>query len=321
MTRKTYIISHITDSDRLNDITFFRRICLFALLVLVFSTPIKAQSPNVTIEDIRFESKGASLAGTIYTPLHPHAAVVLVHGSGQEPRMSWFASLLAEKGISVLTYDKRGVGESGGIYAGPEVGTNNVGADNLTLLAEDASAAVNALNLRNNDIPIGLVGFSQAGWIIPIAANKNPIVDFMVLFSGAVIATLDQLIFQDFTGGKSDFWDSHTEAEVREYLTSAREHVQNEPSLYQLGQFVSTDPRDALSTLSVPGLWLFGEKDIQIPIGISIEVINELKAVGKPYEYCLFSTLGHNLIPMDSAESVDIAVHWIKNRKHYIKDK
>lgn len=45
--------------------------------------------------------------------------------------MTEFAKLLAENGISVLTYDKRGIGESGGIYTGLEVGTNNISAENL----------------------------------------------------------------------------------------------------------------------------------------------------------------------------------------------
>ena len=40
--------------------------------------------------------------------------------------------ILAETGIVVLTYDKRGVGKSGGVYAGPKVGTNNVDAADLT---------------------------------------------------------------------------------------------------------------------------------------------------------------------------------------------
>lgn len=283
-------------------------ILLICSLLCIFSTA-KAQSPDVTLEDIRFESEGITLAGTIYTPRHPQAAVVLVHGSDQTPRMREFASLLAANGISVLTYDKRGVGESGGIYAGPEVGTNNIDPANLTLLAKDASAAVNVLHQWNKSLPVGLVGFSQAGWVIPIAATQNPLVDFMVLFSGSVVPTLEQLRFQFFTDGNPDFWDNHIEAE-------AREHIRTAADCYQ---FTNTDPLDALSTLSIPGLWLFGEKDIQVPVGLSIERLNALKAQGKPYEYCLFSTLGHFV--SSAAEPVSIAIHWIKERKHYMQSK
>lgn len=60
--------------------------------------------------------------------------------------MSAFALSMAQQGITVFTYDKRGVGASGGIYAGPEVGTNNIDSSNLQLLASDANAAVQLLH-------------------------------------------------------------------------------------------------------------------------------------------------------------------------------
>ena len=165
---------------------------------------------SIRTKDVAFESEGIELAGTIYSPKNPHSAVVVVHGSDSVPRMSKFARLLAKNDILVLTYDKRGVGESGGVYEGPEVGTNNISAENLDLLANDASAAANVIRQENKNVPIGLVGFSQAGWIIPIAANKNPLIEFMVLFSCPTISTLEQLRFQFYTNGDSDFWEDHT---------------------------------------------------------------------------------------------------------------
>ena len=309
MSKKYCIINSTKSSTGLRHFASLRQICLFALLILASLNQVKAQSLDVNMEDITFKSEGISLAGTIYTPRHPYAAVVIVHGSDKQPRMREFALLLAKNGISVLTYDKRGVGESGGTYIGPEVGTNNISQDNLTLLAEDANAAVNIIHKKNKRVPVGLVGFSQAGWIIPIAASKNQLVNFMVLFSGSVVPTLEQLRFQFFTNGRVDFWDNHTEAE-------AREHVRNDIDRYK---FVNTDPLDALGKLSIPGLWLFGNKDIQVPVGLSIERLNVLKAQGKPYEYCLFSTLGHNVAFTLSTEPVDIAIQWIKNRRIYIK--
>lgn len=290
---------------------------LFALFILVgFILSTKAQTAGVTTEDIRFESAGVTLAGTIYEPAEPYAAVVLVHGSDQTPRMSEFASLLAENGITVFTYDKRGVGESGGVYVGPEVRTINVDRDNLALLAEDAGAAVDVLHKRNKEMSIGLVGFSQAGWIIPIAATKNPQVNFMVFFSGAIISVIDQLIFQNLTKGQADFWDFHTDAEIRTYLKEMRKRIPDEPDLHRLIGFEDTDPRDALGTLSIPGLWLFGLQDIQMPVGLSIDYLNALKMQGKSYEYCLFPASGHFLAASAFADPTAIVVQWIKNRAH-----
>lgn len=260
----------------------------------------KTQSiSSIKTEDVIFESEGVKLSGTIYSPQNPHSAVVIVHGSDRVPRMTKFAELLSKKGILVLTYDKRGVGKSGGVYAGPEVGTNNISTENLNLLAKDASSAINVIYKKNKKLPIGLVGASQAGWIIPIVANQNPLVEFMVLFSCPTITTLEQLRFQFYTNGREDFWKNHTEEE-------AREHVKNDPDKYQ---FKATDPKENLKNISIPGLWIFGEKDIQIPVKMCIEHLNSLKQEGKPFEYLLFPSLGHNT---NKKEPIDIAIHWIK---------
>ena len=263
-----------------------------------------AYAQDFTAEEVKFKSVGDTLAGTIFKPEQVYAAIVLVHGSGQETRMGEMASFLAKQGIAVLTYDKRGVGKSGGAYAGPEVGTNNIDSANLDLLAADANAATNTLLAHlPKHTPIGLMGFSQAGWIIPIAAQKNNKINFMVLFSGPVVTTLEQLRFQFYTQGKANFWEMHTEAE-------AREHVRSDPDRYQ---FIATDPRQALTNLSIRGLWLFGGKDIQIPVGLSVEHLNALKAQGKLYEYQLFPQLGHNTAFSKTQGPVVEAVKWIKS--------
>lgn len=269
-----------------------------------------AQKFNPVIkQDIIINSEGVNLAGTIYKPKNAYASVVVVHGSGQETRMTEFAELLANNGISVLTYDKRGVGKSGGVYAGPEVGTNNVDSLNINLLAKDARAALNKIKNYSNGTPIGLLGFSQAGWIIPIAANNNPLVNFMVLFSCPTITSLEQLRFQFYTNGNTNFWVNHTEED-------ARNHIKNDSDRYQ---FISTDPKVALRNISAPSLWLFGEKDIQIPVKLCIEQINTLKSEGKPFEYTLFSNLGHNTPFTDDKTPVEIAINWIKEKTKNFK--
>ena len=262
-------------------------IVVIAITIIACQPPKKQTNTSTTqakdaikTENIVFTSEGIQLAGTLYTPASPHAAVVLVHGSDSVPRMKKLATLLAKNNMLVFTYDKRGVGESGGVYAGPEVGTNNISRENLHLLAKDASAAVQLIHSKNKDIPIGLFGASQAGWIIPMVANNNPFVQFMVLFSAPTITTLEQLRFQFYTNGRTDFWEHTTEKEV-------------------------------LKTLSIPGLWLFGEKDIQIPVKLCIEQINTLKLENKPFEYVLFPSLGHHTY---QEEPIHISLNWIKQQ-------
>lgn len=286
------------------------KVIFFLLIQTVIVNQGFAQKFNPVIkQDIIINSEGVNLAGTIYKPKNTYASVVVVHGSGQETRMTEFAELLANNGISVLTYDKRGVGKSGGVYAGPEVGTNNVDSLNINLLAKDARAALNKIKNYSNGTPIGLLGFSQAGWIIPIAANNNPLVNFMVLFSCPTITSLEQLRFQFYTNGNTNFWVNHTEED-------ARNHIKNDSDRYQ---FISTDPKVALRNISAPSLWLFGEKDIQIPVKLCIEQINTLKSEGKPFEYTLFSNLGHNTPFTDDKTPVEIAINWIKEKTKNFK--
>lgn len=273
------------------------------VLLLAAARTGAAQPTDVCTEEIRFTNAGVVLAGSLVTPRYPVAAVVLVHGSGQEKRQMDMALRLARGGIAAFTYDKRGVGESGGVYAGPEVGTNNVDAANLSLLATDACAASATLAMRLPDLQglVGLLGASQAGWVIPLAAQKSPVVSFMVIFSGPVVSVREQLRFQFFTAGNEQFWDTHTEAE-------ARDHLHHDPDRYQ---FEDTDARAVLAKLSIPRLWLFGGRDIQVPVSMSTEHLDALRAQGKPYQNRLYPALGHNTAYAASPEPVEEAIRWI----------
>lgn len=293
-------------------ITNKMNINLFLWLLILTLPKIVFSQSNFSTKDVKFKSQGITLAGSILTPKNPIAAIVIVHGSDPVRREMEFAVRLAKENIAVLTYDKRGVGESEGFYVGPSVGTNNIDESNIILLSQDANSAVNTFRtyLKDKKIPIGLVGFSQAGWIIPITAHENPNVEFMVLFSCPTITTLEQLRFQFYTNGDEKFWENHTESEVRE-------HIKNDPDRYQ---FVEIDPKKSLNTLSIPGLWIFGEKDIQIPVKMCIEQLNTFKVQGKPFEYTLFPSLGHNTSFNKDTSPFDISIQWIKQKSLNIKN-
>jgi hypothetical protein len=95
-------------------------------------------------EDVTFRSDDVNLSGTIVFPeqSEPIASVILVHGSGRAPRMLWLARLFASEGFAVITYDKRGVGESEGQFQGGPLAASEA---NLDLLAQDAAAAASVL--------------------------------------------------------------------------------------------------------------------------------------------------------------------------------
>ena len=258
---------------------------------------------RVTVE-VEFGSEGVTISGTVVLPQKIMAAIVLVHGSGREKRMTALSDELAGQGIATLTYDKRGVGKSGGVYAGPEVGTNNISAENLSLLASDAAAAVKELVRRlpsDTPVPVGLMGGSQAGWIIPIAALRSSDAKFMVIWSGPIVTAREQLRFQFYTDAKTDFWDNHTEAE-------AREHIKSDPDRFE---FVDTDPLESLRKLSIPALWLFGGRDPNVPVRLSIERLHPLIESGKSYECEVFPREAH-FLPTEKV--IPFTVDWLRRK-------
>jgi uncharacterized protein len=131
----------------------------------------------------------AVLSGTLFlptTPQEPRSAVVLVHGSGPQTRymVQLYAETLCSWGIAALAYDKRGVGES----------TGDNWDVSYEILADDAIAAVRLLqqHARIDPNKVGLLGGSQAGWIMPLAALRSEDVAFIVMLSGPAVSIVEQ---------------------------------------------------------------------------------------------------------------------------------
>jgi hypothetical protein len=132
--------------------------------------PRKAKRVTVEkAERVRFQNSDVQLSGNLLTPTSrgEHPAVILVHGSGPE---SWdailpFARFLVRRGIALVGYDKRGVGES----------TGDWNKSSLDDLAGDVVAAFKYLKTRS-DIDknqIGLLGISQASAVMECAPQTG----------------------------------------------------------------------------------------------------------------------------------------------------
>ena len=117
-------------------------------------------------EEVTFRNAGVVLHGTLRLPDSPgpHPAVVLVHGSGPATRnVGPFQTFYDRLGVAVLSFDKRGAGQSSGDWS--SAGFNQ--------LAGDVVAAVRLLRARPDidRASIGLSGSSQGGWVGTLAAR------------------------------------------------------------------------------------------------------------------------------------------------------
>jgi uncharacterized protein len=116
----------------------------------------------------RFPSGDLTLRGKLVLPAGegPFPVVVLVHGSEPASAVDHYYQpyLYAANGLAALAFDKRGTGESDGQYL-----------QNFQVLAGDVAAAVRYLRTQKeiDAQRIHLAGFSQGGWIAPLAALQD----------------------------------------------------------------------------------------------------------------------------------------------------
>jgi dienelactone hydrolase len=210
----------------------------------------------------------------------PFPAIVMGHGSGQATRhqLGAIAQGFINAGFAVLRYDKRGVGDSGGVY---EVAGNVANSERVfPILAGDMIAGVEFLKTRREIDParIGLFGVSQAGWIIPLAASRSSDVKFMVIVVGPTVSV-----------GVENYYSSLVEVSPSFPIDEAyaRSRVYTGPHGF--------DPRPTLESLSTPGLWLLGGVDRSIPTPLTVEVLQALQDSGHPYRWIVYAGADHNL--------------------------
>lgn len=135
--------------------------------------------------DLLARSHGLDLAGSLWLPDSPAVALLVMHpGSGPSDRDNdvYFppirAALLA-RGVAVASFDKRGVGGSGGSWLEAGVGEQ----------ADDLLAAVAASRALVPDVPVGVFGHSQGGWVVLEALRRaaRADLDFAVTSSGPAV--------------------------------------------------------------------------------------------------------------------------------------
>ena len=229
------------------------------------------------------------------------SAIVFVHGSGKQTRNMHWAQRFASQGIAALVYDKRGTGQSGGTYESNQ----SVSGHNIALLADDAFAALSVLQNHPElkDLPLGLTGISQAGWIVPLAAEnaavKNNAIDFIVLWSSPVCKVSEEDIFSKYTA----------DLDVKK-VPSYQEALESRTRKYIWPDFLGkdTNPVESLVKLDIPGLWIFGGQDGSVPVDLSIHHLQKTIDSGHAFEYVLFSGFGHN----NMSETFLTATEWIK---------
>lgn len=153
------------------------------LLVLTLSNVADFDPPDVTQREISFPQGGHVLHGTLYDVATDGPIALLVHGDGAQDRSSDGGYLplinaLTDAGISVFSWDKPGVGASTGNWLDQSM--QDRAAETVAALA-----ALRSLPGAEGRV-LGLIGFSQAGWVLPRVPGLTDDASFLVLIGAAV---------------------------------------------------------------------------------------------------------------------------------------
>lgn len=256
---------------------------------------VQATRVRFSEEEVRFRNGGVTLAGTLTLPegSGPFPAVMMVHGSGASLRDEGqtFSNFLAAHGIASLTPDKRGVGQSGGIFPGEF-------ASEAAVATYSADAIAGGLFLATQHIVdqsrIGLFGGSQAGWIIPLAAaHARALFSFAEILSGPVLSVAESDYYAQLTH-QGDYPPEMTPDQI-------------DAAVRKLGPG-GVDPRPVLRTLRIPIFWVYGGLDQNQPTRLDVPVLEELKAsTHADFSWVVFPDANHGLVITKTGLNVEAA--------------
>lgn len=283
------------------------------------------------LDTLTFKSAdGVELAGLLLRPRDPSGAgAVILHGSGDSDRDNvWaytFADALAERGVAVLFFDKRGSGGSGGDW-------RTVGLD---ALARDGAAGFDALvrHAPVRDRCTGWVGLSQGGWVAPVAAEISGRGGYVVSVSSAAVPVFDQIAFEIENTLRNEDEDEDGIAAALGLQRTIRRHAMGEatwtdyvarraavlrhPRAAPFAEAMPSDPDDwrwawwarvgsfdpleAWARADVRTLVVYGAADEtdNVPVSRSAERLGRLArrpGVGDRIEWEVFPGLGHALV-------------------------
>lgn len=304
----------------------------------VLLRPQEPKKPYPYIEEnVDYENKkaGIKLAGTLTYPKSKTnlPAVILVTGSGQQDRNEeigkhkpfWIiADFLTRNGIAVLRVDDRGIGGSTGIFSQSTTGD----------FAQDALEGVTFLMTRPeiNLKKIGILGHSEGGTVVALAASKSSDVAFIVSMAGVFTdfgdVVIDQILNQLKLQGKKDedlelernwrkqiysiarentdsataaknLWEIYyklTEEEVASLMwPKGRQDAQIKQVLNPWWRYIlSMDNKTILSNVRCPVLAIYGELDQQVNPDANIPIIEEALKEGGNKDFMVKKLPGLN---------------------------
>ena len=292
-----------------------KKIIYGILVVLFFSSTylIIFEDSYYDEVEVNFVNKNTQLNGRLILPKtkkQSYPLLVFVHGDGAMPydAYGYYNSLwntLAQNGIASYSWDKAGVENSSG----------NWQSQSMEDRAQEVISAISMLNKNANINKIGLIGFSQAGWVLPLVFSKTYSPDFTILVSGAInwmeqgeFMTKQRLLNQNYS--KKEIGELTEENKKQAHILSTQsyaEYLQSNAETMNIldeGRFnfiklnLQSDAKENLKYIQTPTLAIFGADDQNVNISNTMKIYKEefLKAKNKNLKIKVFQGAQHALL-------------------------
>jgi pimeloyl-ACP methyl ester carboxylesterase len=282
------------------------------------------------------EHEGVTLAAS-YSP-GGETAVVALHGAGEGTREGFLYQHLHQAlppaGIGVVTFDRRGEGES----------TGDSSRGRFRVQVVDALAVLEAIGIER----VGFWGYSQGGWIGPLAAAASERVAFLVLVASTGVTPSEQMMyatahqlrlagydeavvaralalrrmFEDWIHGIGRDREAALKAELGAGLDEPWFPLAFLPAILPDDEGcrlwieeMDFDPRPVFSQLHVPTLLFYGEADSWTPVAPTVEVWREAR--GDNVDIVVIAEAEHDLTLPDGTlapEYERTLVDWLVSR-------
>lgn len=270
---------------------------------------------------------GVRLAGTLHLPAGagPFPTLIFAHGSEATPRGQEFDIVGAQRfldvGVAVLFTDKRGVGETPGVYEE---------SSDLFATARDVVAQARYLKGLPEVCRVGVFGVSRGGWVAPIAATKTADIDFLVVLSGPAVSPNEANIFargeelrdqgvdeaqvREIERYRRVLWRYYGSGEGYEAAMAAWRIARTRPwyaglmeageplapsrlghpalSYFRIGVY---DPAPTLKALKIPVVMIYGEKDRLIPARLSAAAARRALSRNRRAQVVMIPGAGHGM--------------------------
>lgn len=321
---------------------------LIVVLLAILFFPNEKQ--HYITENISFIDKNDTLSGVLIIP-NKHIPknsslplVIFVHGDGAIPadNFGYYGSIwnaLAKEGIASLSWSKKGVGHS----------TGNWLDQSMNNRAAEIVSAIDSITLKSeyDFSSIGLIGFSQAGWVLPKVPIISEYPDFMISVSGAInwkqqsnYMTRKRMedsrkslkeIEEAIAKNEQEFQFFDKEKTYGEYIIATEINCKidkSDCSLLEENRFhfiqknINSDATTDLQKTRVPVFGMFGADDLNVDFEDSYNVYREILSQENAtnYQLKIYPEATHGLLKSDQFNTANPGLGvWIK-MQFYGKD-